>query len=78
VGGLTEQHRIGQYADDHGIMNGCRTAGNTGIGLAADLHLMATAGNARWVEFSVLLRPYMDDVFETPLKTRRRRLSRDS
>jgi len=66
VGGLTEQHRIGQYADDHGIMM-VPHGWNTGVGLAADLHLMAAAGTARWVEF-LTPEPYMDDVFETPLK----------
>jgi len=66
VGGLTEQHRIGQYADDHGIML-VPHGWNTGIGLAADLHVMAAAGNARWVEF-LTPEPYIDDVFETPLK----------
>jgi len=40
---------------------------NTGVGLAADLHLTAAAGNARWVEF-LTPEPYMDDVFETPVK----------
>lgn len=66
VGGLTEQHRISQYAEDHGIMI-VPHGWNTGIGLAADLHLVAAAGNARWVEF-LTPEPYMDDVFETPLQ----------
>lgn len=65
VGGLTEQHRIGQSADDHSIMI-VPHGWNTGIGLAADLHLVAAAGNARWVEF-LTPEPYLDDVFETPL-----------
>jgi L-alanine-DL-glutamate epimerase-like enolase superfamily enzyme len=66
VGGLTDQHRIGQYADEHSIMV-VPHGWNTGVGLAADLHLVAAAGNARWVEF-LTPEPYMDDVFETPLK----------
>jgi len=65
VGGLTEQHRIGQSADDHSIMV-VPHGWNTGIGLAADLHLVAAAGNAKWVEF-LTPEPYLDDVFETPL-----------
>ncbi|CAN5389318.1 mandelate racemase/muconate lactonizing enzyme family protein [soil metagenome] len=64
VGGLTEQHRIGQYADDHSIMV-VPHGWNTGIGLAADLHLVAAAGNAKWVEF-LTPEPYLDDIFETP------------
>jgi D-galactarolactone cycloisomerase len=66
VGGLTEQHRIGQYADDHSIML-VPHGWNTGIGLAADLQLVAAAGNARWVEY-LTPDPYMDDVFEQPPK----------
>lgn len=64
VGGLTEQHRIGQYADDHSIMM-VPHGWNTGIGLAADLQLVAAAGNARWVEY-LTPDPYMNDVFECP------------
>lgn len=65
VGGLSEQHRIGQYADDHAIMV-VPHGWNTGVGLAADLHLTAAAGNARWVEF-LTPEPYMDDVFSEPV-----------
>ena len=50
---------------------------NTGVGLAADLHLVAAAGNARWVEF-LTPEPYMDDVFETPLQLDADGLSDDS
>jgi L-alanine-DL-glutamate epimerase-like enolase superfamily enzyme len=66
VGGLSEQHRIGQYADDHSIMV-VPHGWNTGVGLAADLHLTAAAGNARWVEF-LTPEPYMDDVFADPVQ----------
>jgi len=62
VGGLTEQHRIGQYADDHSIMV-VPHGWNTGVGLAADLHLVAAAGNAKWVEY-LTPEAYLDDVFE--------------
>ncbi|MBE2204650.1 MAG: mandelate racemase/muconate lactonizing enzyme family protein [Chthoniobacterales bacterium] len=65
VGGLSEQHRIGQYADDHAIMV-VPHGWNTGVGLAADLHLTAAAGNAKWVEF-LTPEPYMDDVFAEPV-----------
>lgn len=66
VGGLSEQHRIGQYADDHGILV-VPHGWNTGVGLAADLQLVAAAGNAKWVEF-LTPEPYLDDVFATPPK----------
>jgi D-galactarolactone cycloisomerase len=66
VGGLTEQHRIGQYADDHNILV-VPHGWNTGIGLAADLHLTAAAGNAHWIEF-LTPEPYIDEVFEHPPK----------
>lgn len=61
VGGLSEQHRIGQYADDHAIKL-VPHGWNTGVGLAADLHLVAAAANADWVEY-LTPQPYMDDVF---------------
>jgi L-alanine-DL-glutamate epimerase-like enolase superfamily enzyme len=64
VGGLTEEHRIGQYADDHGILM-VPHGWNTAVGLAADLHLVAAANNARWVEY-ITPAPYVDDLFEKP------------
>ena len=66
VGGLSEQHRIGQYADDHSILV-VPHGWNTGIGLAVDLQLTAAAGNARWVEY-LTPEPYVDDVFAAPPK----------
>ncbi len=66
VGGLTEQHRIGQYADDHNILV-VPHGWNTGVGLVADLHLTAAAGNARWVEY-LTPEPYLEDVFAEPLR----------
>jgi L-alanine-DL-glutamate epimerase-like enolase superfamily enzyme len=65
-GGLTEQHRITQYADDHNILV-VPHGWNTGIGLVADLHLTAAAGNARWVEY-LTPEPYLEDVLEAPLR----------
>ena len=50
VGGITEEHRIAQYADDHSILF-VPHGWNTAVGLAADLQLVAAAGNARWVEY---------------------------
>ncbi|HET6387155.1 MAG TPA: mandelate racemase/muconate lactonizing enzyme family protein [Armatimonadota bacterium] len=58
VGGISEQHRIGQYADDHSIMM-ISHGWNTAVGLAADLQLAAAAGNARWVEYMTPA-PYID------------------
>lgn len=62
VGGLTEQHRIGQYADDHNVLV-VPHGWNTGVGLIADLHLTAAAGNAQFVEY-LTPEPYLEDVFE--------------
>lgn len=64
VGGLTEQHRIGQYAEDHGLMV-VPHGWHTGIGLAADLHLAAAASQAKWIEF-LTPEPYLDEVFTEP------------
>ena len=66
VGGLSEQHRIGQYADDHSIMM-VPHGWNTGVGLATDLQLVAAAGNARWVEYFTP-QPYIDKMFVEPLQ----------
>ena len=65
VGGLTEEHRIGQYADDHAIML-VPHGWNTAIGLAADLQLVAAAGNARWVEY-ITPGAYVEDLLAEPL-----------
>jgi L-alanine-DL-glutamate epimerase-like enolase superfamily enzyme len=66
VGGISEQHRIGQYADDHSILL-VPHGWNTAVGLAADLQLVAAAGNARWVEY-ITPSPYVEDLFATPLQ----------
>ena len=64
VGGLTEEFRIAQAADDHSILF-VPHGWNTAIGLAADLQLVAAAGNARWVEY-ITPAPYIEDLCETP------------
>jgi D-galactarolactone cycloisomerase len=64
VGGLSEAHRIGQYADEHAIML-VPHGWNTAVGLAADLQLVAAAANARWVEY-ITPAPYIDELCETP------------
>lgn len=65
VGGLTEEHRIGQYAYDHSILL-VPHGWNTAVGLAADLQLVAAAGNARWVEY-ITPAPYIEDLVAAPL-----------
>lgn len=64
VGGITEQHRIGMSAYDRGVL----TIGhgwNTGVGLAADLHLAAALPNARWVEY-MTPSPYIESLMVSP------------
>jgi D-galactarolactone cycloisomerase len=66
VGGLTEEHRIGQMADDHSILM-VPHGWNTAVGLAADLQLVCAQNNARWVEY-ITPAPYVEDLFADPLK----------
>jgi L-alanine-DL-glutamate epimerase-like enolase superfamily enzyme len=42
-------------------------AGNTAVGLAADLHRVLAAGNVRWVE-SITPSPYLEDLFADSLR----------
>jgi len=64
VGGLSEEHRIGQYADDHGILL-VPHGWNTAVGLAADLQLVASQVHARWVEY-LTPSPYIEDLCAEP------------
>jgi len=64
VGGLAEEFRIAQCADDHQVLF-VPHGWNTAVGLAADLQLVAAAGNARWVEY-ITPAPYIEDLCETP------------
>ena len=66
VGGISEEHRIGQYANDHSILM-VPHGWNTAVGLAADLQLVAAAANARWVEY-ITPAPYIEDLLVTPLQ----------
>ncbi|MCP4191311.1 MAG: mandelate racemase/muconate lactonizing enzyme family protein [Planctomycetaceae bacterium] len=66
VGGISEQHRIGQTADDHSILM-VPHGWNTAVGLAADLQLVAAAGNARWVEY-ITPAPYIEDLMAEPIR----------
>jgi L-alanine-DL-glutamate epimerase-like enolase superfamily enzyme len=65
VGGLTEEHRIGQMADDHSILM-VPHGWNTAVGLAADLQLVCAQNTARWVEY-ITPAPYVEDLFAEPL-----------
>ena len=66
VGGITEEHRIAQYADDHSILF-VPHGWNTAVGLAADLQLVAAAGNARWVEY-ITPAPYIEELLASPVE----------
>jgi len=66
VGGISEQHRISQYADDHSILM-VPHGWNTAVGLAADLQLVAAAGNARWVEY-ITPAQYIEPILVEPPK----------
>jgi L-alanine-DL-glutamate epimerase-like enolase superfamily enzyme len=66
VGGITEEHRIAQCADDHSILF-VPHGWNTAVGLAADLQLVAAAGNARWVEY-ITPAPYIEDLLLEPIR----------
>ena len=64
VGGISEQHRIGQYADEHAILM-IPHGWNTAVGLAADLQLVAAQNQARWVEY-LTPSPYIEDLCAEP------------
>ena len=65
VGGISEEHRIQQYAEDHSILF-VPHGWNTAVGLAADLQLVGAAANARWVEY-ITPAPYIEDLLAEPL-----------
>lgn len=64
VGGLTEEFRIAQLADEHSILF-VPHGWNTAVGLAADLQLVAAVGNARWVEY-ITPAPYIEELLAAP------------
>jgi L-alanine-DL-glutamate epimerase-like enolase superfamily enzyme len=66
VGGISEQRRIMQYANDHSILM-VPHGWNTAVGLAADLQLLAAAENARWVEY-MTPSPYIEALVQNPIK----------
>ena len=66
VGGISEEHRIAQYADDHAIRF-VPHGWNTAVGLAADLQLLACAANAKWVEY-ITPAPYIEELLLDPIQ----------
>lgn len=66
VGGISEEHRIAQCADDHSILF-VPHGWNTAVGLAADLQLVAAAGNARWIEY-ITPAPYIEELLLEPIR----------
>lgn len=65
-GGITEAWRIAWQAYEHNILY-VPHGWNTAIGLAADLHLVASVPVARYVEF-LTPSPYMDELILNPFK----------
>jgi len=65
VGGISEEFRIAELADDRSILF-VPHGWNTAVGLAADLQLVAAARNARWVEYLTPSR-YIDDLLLEPI-----------
>ncbi|MEC7907095.1 MAG: mandelate racemase/muconate lactonizing enzyme family protein [Verrucomicrobiota bacterium] len=65
VGGISEEYRIAQYADDHYIQF-VPHGWNTAIGLVADLQLVAATANAQWVEY-ITLAPYIEKLLAKPI-----------
>ncbi len=66
VGGISEEHRIAQCADDHSILF-VPHGWNTAVGLAADLQLVAAAASARWVEY-LTPAPYIEELLAEPIR----------
>lgn len=66
VGGISEEFRIAQYADDHSIRF-VPHGWNTAVGLAADLQLVSAVSSARWVEY-ITPAPYIEDLLVEPIK----------
>jgi D-galactarolactone cycloisomerase len=66
VGGLSEGRRIGWMAYDHNVLL-VPHGWNTAVGLAADLHLVASLPVATYVEYKTPS-PYIDEILTTPFK----------
>ena len=59
-GGLSEARKLGWLAFDHGVLL-VPHGWNTGVGVAADLALVAALPVARWVEFQTGV-PYIEEI----------------
>lgn len=66
VGGISEEYRIAQYADDHSVRF-VPHGWNTAVGLAADLQLLSACANAHWVEY-ITPAPYIEELLLDPIK----------
>ncbi len=66
VGGLSEGRRIGWMAYDHGIEL-VPHGWNTAVGLAADLHLVASLPVGQYVEYLVPS-PYIEGILTEPIR----------
>jgi D-galactarolactone cycloisomerase len=66
VGGISEEIRIAQCADDHSILF-VPHGWNTAVGFAADLQLVAAAANARWIEY-ITPAPYIEELLLEPIR----------
>jgi D-galactarolactone cycloisomerase len=65
-GGLGEARRLGWMAYDHGVLL-VPHGWNTGVGVAADLALVASLPVARWVEFQTGV-PYIEEILSKPFQ----------
>ncbi len=65
-GGLSEARRLGWMAYDHGVLL-VPHGWNTGVGVAADLALVAALPVARWVEFQTGV-PYIEEISRRPFQ----------
>ncbi len=65
-GGLSEARRLGWAANDRGILL-VPHGWNTGVGVAADLALVAALPVARWIEYQTGV-PYIEDILAKPFK----------
>ncbi|MBI2826598.1 MAG: mandelate racemase/muconate lactonizing enzyme family protein [Planctomycetia bacterium] len=63
-GGLSEARRLGWLAYDHGVLL-VPHGWNTGVGVAADLALVAALPVARWVEYQTGV-PYIEEIVTPP------------
>ncbi len=66
VGGLSEMRRIAWLAEEHGIEL-VPHGWNTAVGVAADIHLVATLPSRSFVEFTVG-NPLVEEILQSPFR----------